>query len=807
MEIPMVKVEFHDDNDGSVTCIEVPTGTKVTEAATKAGVYIPTLCHHPRLSPIGKCGLCVVSVEHGPTPTQLACSTVCRDNDDGSPMKVHVHGTVLNGLANAALHRNLQTSLLHQTKRFEANHDFAPCGVLEIEDLASYITKETKDTSSNCIIYDPSLCIGCSRCVRACDQLQGMKILEAPFPASNPPVLGIAQAPPCMTTRAGRPLSETECISCGQCTVFCPTGAIKEVDHTARVMQALLDPEKVVVLQTAPSVRVTIGEMFGGKPGDCSEGRLVGAAKAAGFRFVFDTNVSADLTIMEEANELLQRIDIATNGTDEEKMAKPLPMFTSCCPGWVNLVEQSYPELIPHLSTCRSPMGMLSSIIRHFWWPRQVSILSQHGKTEIGDQVDQSKLFVVAAMPCTAKKDEMARAQLRMPNGMPETDAVLTVRELARLFELRRIAQLSDYKSFAKIPELLYDNPFGESTGAAILFCVTGGVMEAALRTAADVLSGKNLENIKYESVRGLVGIKESTIDLGREGEIPLTVAVCHQMRNVREFLAQIEEKKKNYHFIEIMTCPGGCIGGGGLPQSRDENVITKRSEGIYSLDERMVVRKSHENVAVQNLYRDLLRQPLSPLSHQLLHTHYSPRPRKPPITLTTCVTAEVQTGDSGNVIYVVFGTQSGTTAQAAKEIKVELQQFIGHAKLSPVPEVCIVAGNAMKPEKLMDSVEDSLGTIFVTCTFGEGEFPETMNQLWDYLQGCKERKFESFRFGVFGLGSSMYARGDQFNRAAKVNIHRVRFYSSSSGSHGLFYIARQISNSTRDLKSWVEIE
>ena len=216
---PMVKVQFHDDNDGSIVAVDVPVGTKVTEAATKAGVYIPTLCHHPRLSPVGKCGLCVVSVEKGPTPTQLACSTVCRPNDDGSPMKVHVHGKVLNGLSNAALHRNLQASLTHQTSRFQENHDFAPCGSLEIEELANFLIKQTVDTSSNCITYDPSLCVGCSRCVRACDQLQGMKILEAPLPTSSPPQVGIAQAPPCMSTRSGRPLSETECISCGQCTV------------------------------------------------------------------------------------------------------------------------------------------------------------------------------------------------------------------------------------------------------------------------------------------------------------------------------------------------------------------------------------------------------------------------------------------------------------------------------------------------------------------------------------------------------------------------------------------------------------
>ena len=481
-------------------------------------------------------------------------------------------------------------------------------------------------------------------------------------------------------------------------------------------------------------------------------------------------DLTADLTIMEEANDLLQRIDIAKNGTEQEKKAKPLPMFTSCCPGWINLVEQSYPELIPHISTCRSPMGMMSSMIRHSWFPRQVNILSQHGKRALGEQeVDQSKLFVVAAMPCTAKKDEMARSQFKMSNGKPETDAVLTVRELARLFELRGVAQLSDYQSFLNVPELLYDNPFGESTGAAILFGATGGVMEAALRTAADVLSGKNLENFEYESVRGLSGIKESTIELGPEGEISLNIAVCHQMRNVREFLAQIEERKKTYHFIEVMTCPGGCIGGGGLPQSKDENILSKRTAGIYSMDEQMVVRKSHENQAVKQLYQDLLRKPLSPISHKLLHTHYFPRPRKPPIVLNAPVSApQVETGDSRNTVYVVYGTQSGTAAQAAKEIKLELQSFIGRSKISPEPQVCLVAANAMHPDKLMQNVEDSLGTVFVTCTFGEGEFPETMERLWDYLEGCEDGKFEEFRFGVFGLGSSMYAVGDQFNRAAK---------------------------------------
>lgn len=472
----MVRVEFHDDNDGSVTVVDVPEGTKIADAATQANVYIPTLCHHPRLSPVGRCGLCVVSVENGPTPTQLACSTACHPNDDDarddgspSPMKVHVHGTTLNGLANAALRRSLAVSMDNQVGRFRKNNKFAPCGISEIEELAQWLGKESVDTSSKSITYDPSLCVGCSRCVRACDQLQAMKILEAPLPtAAGAPLMGIAQVPPCMTTRAGRPLNETECISCGQCTVFCPTGAIREVDHTAKVMRDLLDPTKVVVLQTAPSVRVTVAEMFGGKPGDCSDGSLVGAAKACGFKFVFDTNVAADLTIVEEAHELLERIDIAQNGTEENRKAKPLPMFTSCCPAWINLVEQTYPELIPHISSCRSPMSMLSSVIRHHWWPAQVNIRSQHGKNALrtGKKVDQSKLVVVAVMPCTAKKDEIAREQFKMENGMPETDAVLTVREFGRLLELRGVASRGDYRAFARIPELVY----GESHRLLLLF-------------------------------------------------------------------------------------------------------------------------------------------------------------------------------------------------------------------------------------------------------------------------------------------------------------------------------------------------
>jgi len=417
-------------------------------------------------------------------------------------------------------------------------------------------------------------------------------------------------------------------------------------------------------------------------------------------------------------------------------------------------------------------MGMMSSVVRHHWWPKQVSILRQHGKQTVGD-VDQSKLFVVAVMPCTAKKDEMARSQLQMAKGGPETNAVLTVREFGRLMELCGVAKRDDYDSFMRLPELVYDNPLGESTGAAVIFGVTGGVMEAALRTAADVLSGKSLDNVKYDAVRGLFGIKKATVQLGRNEEISLKAAVCHQMRNVREFLAEIEEGKSDFHFIEIMTCPGGCIGGGGLPQSLDSDILSKRINSIYSMDELMVKRKSHENEAVKELYKELLEKPLSHVSHELLHTHYTARPRKPPVALKAPPTSDTYelSGDTTNTVYVVYGTQSGTAAQAAKEIKLELQQFIIRSKVSPEPQISLVAANAMHPGKLVETVREAMAAIFVTCTFGEGEFPETMIDLWEHLDTqCDKRTFPkgTLRYGVFGLGSSMYAVGDQFNRAAR---------------------------------------
>jgi flavodoxin len=418
-------------------------------------------------------------------------------------------------------------------------------------------------------------------------------------------------------------------------------------------------------------------------------------------------------------------------------------------------------------------MGMLSSLIRHHWWPNQYERAIRSGFSS-SSEVDQSKLFVVAVMPCTAKKDEIARQQFQMASGQYETDAVLTVRELARLIELRGVAKRDDYESFKRIPKLFYDNPFGEGTGAAVLFGATGGVMEAALRTAADVLNGQSLDQIKYDAVRGLNGIKESSVMLGPNKEIQLNVAACHQMRNVREFLERIEAGESNYHFIEIMTCEGGCLGGGGLPQSRDPNAVKKRMESLYSKDERMVIRKSHENKAVQELYDTVLGHPLSHISHEWLHTNYFARPRKAPLALKaqSLPDAIELDGDTANTVCIVYGTQTGTTAQAAKEIKMELQSFISRSKVTPEPNVVLIAANHLPPEKLVEKVRGAMASLFVTCTYGEGEFPETMLKLWDHFENnCDSSTFpeSSLRFGVFGLGSSQYSCGDQFNRSARL--------------------------------------
>lgn len=559
----------------------VPSEVTILEACNIAGVYVPSLCNHPRLEPTGACRVCVIEVE-GARNLQPACATKVQEG-----MKINTNTERVE----KALRFNLSLLLSRHPKdcmTCEAN------GRCEFQDLIyRYDIKDMfgeeemehlYDDSSPSVVRDLDKCIICGRCVRACSELQGMDI----YSMSN---RGYKSLP---MTAFNTPLYETECISCGQCALFCPTGAITENPDVREVLNLLERHDKVVVVQTAPATRVAIGEEFGMEPGSVSTGKMVAALKRLGFDYVFDTNFAADLTIVEEGSEFLERL----------KNGGPFPMFTSCCPAWINLMEKNYPELINNVSSAKSPQQMLGPVVKTFFAKKK------------GIPVDD--IVVVSIMPCTAKKDEAKRPQHTI-DGRPTVDVVLTTRELAKLIRMKKIP-------FASLPEENYDDPLGESTGAAALFGTTGGVMEAALRTAYELATGKALPKLDFTDVRGLSGIKEAEVDI--DGK-KIRVAVAHGTAKVRELVDKIVSGEVYYDFVEIMACPGGCIGGGGQPYSLDKDVLKKRMEGIYSIDERSVIRKSHENPSIKKLYEEFLERPLGHLSHELLHTTYSDRSRK----------------------------------------------------------------------------------------------------------------------------------------------------------------------------------
>lgn len=518
-------IAFEQDIDGTMlsTIVEVPHGSVLSEF-----IDVSTLCYHARLGGGGRCGVCAVDIWNDDQQQwhwKLACQVrVVAD------LKVR---KARNGLA-----WNIRHNGVTRAKNVVASAT-TPMGGGEIEDLLRADSVAAVRTSTS-LHYDPAQCVGCSRCVRACDQLQGMRVLrvDGMTPTTTPtPNL----TTPCMELNGGvATFDKSACISCGQCTVFCPTGAISERSHVQSVVAAL-DKNKsgggsIVVLQVAPSVRITLAEFFGGEPGAVSAAQLVHAAHLAGFGAVFDTNFCADLTIMEESAELIQRL------TAPSKSA-PLPMFTSCCPAWVNLVEKHYPQYLPNLSSCRSPGAMMSSLIHHVWAPSK----------------GYKDVFVVQLMPCVAKKDEAARPQL---NG--ETNAVLTVREFGHLLRLRGVVagggarrppphnvQARALQQLVDLSPMDFDDPLGEGSGAAVLFGVTGGVMEAALRTAAETIFGGRLEHIDYEMVRGLEGVRRSRLLLSRPGAepVPVSVAVVNGTRSTRELLARIESGSEEWRF------------------------------------------------------------------------------------------------------------------------------------------------------------------------------------------------------------------------------------------------------------------
>lgn len=563
-------------NDTEVT---VPRGTTILEAANKAGVKIPTLCYHPDLSIKANCRICIVEIEGG-KKYYPACSTEVWDGIKVRTNSVEILKAREQILELILANHPQECLTCVRNKKCDLQNLAEEYGIWDVQLDKTSKTKPI-DISSKYIIRDANKCILCNRCVEVCNEIQSIGAIGG----------ALRSVDYCIKTPYDLPLDHNKCVFCGQCTTVCPVGAIYERDDTEKVWEALDDPDKHVIVQTAPAVRVSIGEEFGLEPGSIVTGQLVAALRRLGFDKVFDTDFTADLTIIEEGNELIHRL--SNGGT--------LPMITSCSPGWINFIETFYPHLLGHLSTCKSPQQMFGALAKTYY------------AEKIG--VDPEKIFVVSIMPCLAKKYESGREEMKS-SGFRDVDVVLSTRELARMFKKAHI----DLQNLQ--PEE-YDAPLGITTGAGVIFGATGGVMEAALRTVYEVVTNKELENINFTEVRGMQGIKEAEVDL--DGT-KVKVAVAHGLSNARKIMDMINEGKCDYQFIEVMCCPGGCIGGGGQPYGATNEKRAKRIQAIYTADENMAIRKSHENPAIKTLYEEFLEKPLGEKSHHLLHTHYKKR-------------------------------------------------------------------------------------------------------------------------------------------------------------------------------------
>lgn len=560
--------------------IAVEEGTTILEAAEKLGIKIPTLCYLKDINVIGACRICVVEVQ-GAKAYVPACvapvaeGMVVRTN---TPAVIKARKLILELILSD---HPMECLTCVRNQNCELQKLAEAFGLTEIR-FEGEKTSYPIDNSSPAIVRDPRKCVLCRRCVAVCTEIQTVNAIQAQERGFNSLI-----AP-----AFNEQLANVECVQCGQCSLVCPTAAIHEVDDTGRVWEALADPKKHVIVQTAPATRVQVGETIGAEPGSIVTGQMVAGLRRLGFDKVFDTDFTADLTILEEGNELLQRIQ--TGGT--------LPMITSCSPGWIKFAEHFYPDLLPHLSTCKSPQQMFGALAKGYY------------AAKIGKRPED--IFSVSIMPCTAKKYEAQRPEMSVDGKNPDVDVVLTTRELAKMLRQAGI-------NFDALEEEEYDAPFGLSTGAAVIFGATGGVMEAALRTVYEVVTGKTLPSLDFKDVRGLEGIKEATVDLNGT---PVKVAVAHTLANARKLMELIKSGKADYAFIEIMCCPGGCIGGGGQPYGTTNEVRKKRIAAIYEADRDLPIRKSHENPAIKKLYEEFLGEPLGEKSHHLLHTHYNDR-------------------------------------------------------------------------------------------------------------------------------------------------------------------------------------
>ena len=560
----------------------VPEGTTILEAARQAGIDIPTLCFLKDINEVGDCRMCIVEVE-GRKGFATSCIQTVEEG-----MVVHTH------TQNVLEARHVILDLII------SNHDkdcltCTRSGNCELQDLAIKFnvldiefpgekTVHKRDDKSPAIVRDFNKCILCRRCVATCKKIQQIGSIDCINRGFES----------CISTTYDHSLNDVDCTFCGQCIESCPTGALHEKENINDVWAKLKDPDTYVVVQTAPSIRVALGEEFGMEIGTNVTGKMIAALKRLGFDKVFDTNTGADFTIMEEATELVKRLRNNDN----------LPMTTSCCPAWVKYTEMFYPENIPHLSSCKSPHQMLGAVIKSYFADK--------------NHIDPSKIYVVSVMPCIAKKYERQREELKV-NGISDVDAVITTRELARMIKQANI-------DFPKLEDEEFDNPMGEATGAGAIFGTTGGVMEAALRAAYELITGEELQNVEFEQVRGAKGIKKATVQMGDK---EVRVAVAHGLGNAKKIMEEIKSGKADYQFVEVMACPGGCIMGGGQPIKNSKTRATvdvrrKRAEAMYSIDERSTIRKSQDNPILKAIYKEYIGQPGEHRAHELLHTHYT---------------------------------------------------------------------------------------------------------------------------------------------------------------------------------------
>jgi NADH-quinone oxidoreductase subunit G len=564
--------------------VEVEAGMTILEAARTAGIKIPTLCAWPEIHHTpGACRVCMTEVE-GQRSLIAACVFPVSEG-----MVVHTNTEKVRQA------RKMVVELLLADHPQECNFCVRN-GSCELQKVAEFVgLKEVRfeqtqfrkegmiDRSSPSVVRDSRKCIECHRCVTVCEQIQTVSVLT---PANRGSKVKVVPA-------FDLPLLESNCVACGQCILACPVGALYEKDNVDDVWKALQDPDKHVIVQEAPAIRAALGEEFGMPPGSLVTGKMIAALRRLGFDKVFDTNFTADLTIIEEGNELLKRV----------KEGGKLPMITSCSPGWIKFCEHFYPDLLPHLSTCKSPQQMFGALAKTYY-------------AKVAG-IDPKDIVSVSIMPCTAKKFEAQRPEMNS-SGFRDVDYVLTTRELGRMIKEAGI-------DFENLPDEDYDAPMGEYTGAGTIFGATGGVMEAALRTVYAVVTGENLPSLDITPVRGLEGVKEATVKVGPLGDVK--VAVAHGLGNARKLMDKIREGKADYVFIEVMCCPGGCISGGGEPIPTNNDIRIKRSSALYQDDGKVQKkRQSHENESVKKLYKNFLKEPLGHKSHELLHTKYTPR-------------------------------------------------------------------------------------------------------------------------------------------------------------------------------------